>query len=42
VEEWTETDADEGCAVTETIRDEQTIYSIINPERQKLLMFRGI
>jgi hypothetical protein len=34
--EWIETD---GVAVTETIRDEQTIYSIINPESQKLLMF---
>lgn len=40
MEEWRETD--EGVAVTKTIRDEQTIYSVINPESQTLLMFRGI
>jgi hypothetical protein len=40
MEEWIETD--EGVAVKGTIRDEQTIYSVINPESQKLLMFRGI
>jgi len=40
MEEWIETD--QGVAVTETIRDEQTIYSVINPESQKLLSFRGI
>lgn len=35
-------ETDEGVAVIETIRDEQTIYSIINPQSKKLLMFRGI
>jgi hypothetical protein len=39
MEEWIETN---GVAVTETIRDEQTIYSTINPGSQKLLMFTGI
>jgi hypothetical protein len=36
MEEWIETD--ERVAVTETSRDEQTIYSVINPESQKLLI----